>query len=151
VAHQDAFVLRDSGLNAFLHADVGTEQNGSTLTVLSILARLGKDPWAQAAEWAKLSNAAMIDGLSRCIEQMPLSPRALAEARVTAKNLVMLLPSQIVINRQVASHMVTGMKAPAWLPMVIFCIILCLVIGAGTFAVAPAPPAPGTQMFDHTQ
>jgi len=70
----DAFALKNSGLNAFLLAEVGTEQNGSSLTVLSGLGRLGKDPWAQATEWAKMPNAAKIDGLTHSIAQMPLSP-----------------------------------------------------------------------------
>ena len=43
----------------------GSGETGVTLmeliiviTILSILARLGKDPWVQAAEWAKMPNAA---------------------------------------------------------------------------------------------
>ena len=34
----DAFALKNSGLNAFLFAEVGTELNGSPLTILSVLA-----------------------------------------------------------------------------------------------------------------
>ncbi len=49
----DAFALKNSDLNTFLFADVGTELNGSALTILSVLARLGEDPWAEAARWAK--------------------------------------------------------------------------------------------------
>src|ERR1700735_4323337 len=76
----DAFALKNSGLNAFLFAEVGTELNGSQLTILSILARLGQDPWAEAARWAQLPKAAMIDCLVHSITQMPLCPQALVEA-----------------------------------------------------------------------
>ena len=53
----DVFALEKSGLNTFLFAEVGTETNGSVLTVLSVLARLGRDPWEQAARWASLPKA----------------------------------------------------------------------------------------------
>ena len=36
---------------AFLYAPIGEEENGTTLSVLSALARLGLDPWKQANGW----------------------------------------------------------------------------------------------------
>lgn len=90
----DAFAFKNSGLNAFLFAEVGTELNGSPLTILSVLARLGQDPWAEAAKWTKLPKAAMIERLAQSISQMPLTPQAISEARATASRLVLLLPSQ---------------------------------------------------------
>lgn len=89
-----AGALKDSGLDSFLYADVGTELNGSALTILSMIARLGGDPWDQAARWARLPKAAVIDGLTRSIAQMPLVPSALAETRATAARLALLLPAQ---------------------------------------------------------
>ena len=145
----DAFALKNSDLNAFLFADVGTEQNGSPLTILSILARLGKDPWAQAAEWAKMSNGAKIDGLTRSIAQMPLCPRDLAEARVTAGRLVMLLPGQTGSATQTANRMITEFKTPGWLPIALFCVVLGLAILAGAFVTAPSAPAPAAQSSGH--
>ena len=88
----NAFTLKNSDLNAFLFADVGTELNGSALTILSVLARLGQDPWAEAARWAKMPRAAAIDCLAQCIGKMPLGPQALAETFATASSLVQLLP-----------------------------------------------------------
>ena len=94
MATTDAFAFKNSGLNAFLFAEVGTELNGSPLTILSILARLGQDPWAEAAKWTKLPKATTIDRLAQSISQMPMSPEAIGEARSTASRLVQLLPSQ---------------------------------------------------------
>jgi hypothetical protein len=90
--HSDVFALKNSGLDAFLYADVGAEANGSTLTILSVLARLGKDPWAEAARWATLPKAAAIECLAQNIAEMPLAPAALAGARANAVQLVQLLP-----------------------------------------------------------
>lgn len=153
----DAFALKNSGLDTFLFAEVGTEQNGSSLTVLSTLARLGKDPWAQAAEWATMSPASMVAGLTQSIVQMPLCPRALAEASATAGRLVLLLPRQAGNTGQAgktgqtgkvgqtASRMLEELKLPTWIPMAAFCIIVGLSIVAGTFAAAPPTQAPVVQ------
>jgi hypothetical protein len=84
VTSSDVFALKNAGLDAFLYADVGAEVNGSTLTMLSVLARLGKDPWAEAAKWAALPKAAVIDSLAQSIALMPLAPPALAGARDSA-------------------------------------------------------------------
>ncbi|MGO9999451.1 MAG: hypothetical protein ACLPKW_17150 [Acetobacteraceae bacterium] len=107
----DAFALKNSGLNAFLFAEVGTELNGSQLTILSILARLGQDPWAEAARWAQLPKAAMIDCLVHSIAQMPLCPQAFVEARATASRLVLLLPTQTRFH--VSWHHLATERAPA--------------------------------------
>jgi hypothetical protein len=151
----DAFVLQNSGLNAFLFAEVGTEQNGSPLTMLSTLARLGQDPWAQAAEWARMPNAAMIECLTRSITQMPLCPRALDEARATAGRLALLLPRQSGMTGQTASRTIADLKLPAklpaWLPMAVFCVVMGLMVMAGTFAAAPPTQAPVAQSGESGQ
>ena len=94
MSSSDAFALRNSGLSTFLFAEVGTELNGSPLTILSVLARLGQDPWAEAAKWTKLPKATTIERLTQSIAQMPLQPQALLEARDTAARLIQLLPTQ---------------------------------------------------------
>lgn len=90
-----AFALNNSDLNAFLYADVGLEQNGSVLTTLSVLARIGQDPWAEAARLTRLPKAAAIDGLVQSIRKMPLNTRALAETIATASRLLLLLPVKV--------------------------------------------------------
>lgn len=115
MASSDAFAFQKSGLNAFLFAEVGTELNGSTLTILSVLARLGQDPWAEAAKWTKLPKATTIDRLAQSIAQMPLSSQAINEARSTASRLILLLPSQVARPTESpdASKM-TKMALPNW-------------------------------------
>jgi hypothetical protein len=92
--------MKNSGLDAFLYSDVGAELNGSALTILSMIARLGRDPWAEAARWAALPRAGAIDGLAQSISQMPLVPTALAETRATAARLIQLLPATTRAPRQ---------------------------------------------------
>jgi hypothetical protein len=92
------FDLRDSSLNAFLFSDVGTEANGSSLTMLSLLARLGKDPWDEAAAWSRKPKDAAIRSLTDSISRMPPNQQVLDDARLTAARLVTLLPNQAAPN-----------------------------------------------------
>ena len=43
---------QDERLGAFLYADVGEDARGTSVTVLSMLARLGVDPWREASALA---------------------------------------------------------------------------------------------------
>jgi hypothetical protein len=151
MSQNDVFALRNSSFNAFLFAEVGTEQNGSPLTILSTLARLGKDPWAQAAEWAGMPNAATTECLTQSIMQMPLCGRALVEANVTAGRLVMLLPRQSGTTGQTASQTIADLKLPPWLPLAVFCAVMGLMVMAGTFVAEPATRAPVAQSVQSGQ
>ena len=144
MAAADVFVFKNSGLNAFLFAEVGTELNGSPLTILSVLARLGQDPWAEAANWAKLPKAATIDQLTQSISQMPLTPQALGEARTTATRLIKLLPSQVArpAQRAAASRRV----APRWVLVALCCAAVALGLA---FTIMPgSTPASVTPISD---
>jgi hypothetical protein len=125
----NAFALKNSGLNSFLFAEVGTELNGSPLTILSVLARLGQDPWAEAARWAKLPKSAMIDSLANSIAQMPLAPQAIAEARATAARLALLLPNQVQAARVDTAAPAGKTQMPKWVLLAIFGAALALGIG----------------------
>lgn len=154
MSQSNAFALKNSGLNDFLFAEVGTEQNGSPLTVLSILARLGQDPWAEAARWAKLPKAARIDCLANSISQMPLSPQALKEARSTAAQLVLLMPSQ-AHTQPAAEPRKAGFALPFAIPDGLPKWVLPLVLAGLALAVAvtvmrPTPSAdPIASFADH--
>jgi hypothetical protein len=139
MSQSDAFALKNSGLNDFLFAEVGTEVNGSRLTILSVLARLGKDPWVEAARWAKLPKARMIDCLASSMSQMPLCQQAPAEVRATAARLVALLPSQRQTpeNGQGMSASKQG-PAPKW---VTAALLAGLALGVAFSMARPNAPA----------
>ncbi len=99
------------GLNAFLFAEIGTEPDGSRLTILSALARLGRDPWETAANWAKMSKAAAGEALSACIAQMPVAPEDVAAAPATAARLIALLAGRAATPEQADRRIGTRPKA----------------------------------------
>jgi hypothetical protein len=131
----DAFALKNSGLGEFLFAEVGIEVNGSPLTILSVLARLGQDPWAEAARWTKLPKASIIDALANCISQMPLRPQALVEARTTAARLILLLPQRAQPFQQPGSVTDSRIFFAKWWPVAAILAVLALCIG---FQLAPS-------------
>jgi hypothetical protein len=94
VATSDVTALQRSDLNQFLFADIGTEANGTTLSVLSVFARRGSDPWIEASRLAGLSKAEATDSLAGMIAGMPKSLWPLPEAAAIAARLIGLLPAR---------------------------------------------------------
>lgn len=155
MSRTDVFALQNSGLGAFLFAEVGTETTGSTLTVLSVLARLGEDPWAQAARWGRLPKADIIDRLANCIRQMPLPPQALRDASETAARLILLLPTRASTSNHSAGAKAVLPTLPRWAPAVLIVVMLAfsiggtLLIGSGTKDVGVAPGALSQPLSPH--
>jgi hypothetical protein len=146
----DVFALRNSSLNAFLFAELGIEQNGCALTVLSTLARLGKDPWAQAAEWARMPNAATVDSLTESIMRMPLHVTGVIEARAIAGRLAALLPRQVTsTEQQPAGERHVRLNIPHWLPIALAVAVLGLVIAASMYMAAPTALPPFAPTIEH--
>ncbi len=94
MATPDVTTLQRSDLNQFLFADIGTEANGMTLSVLSALARRGSDPWTEAGRLAGLSKAEATDSLARMIAAMPDSLWAAPDATAIAARLIGMLPER---------------------------------------------------------
>jgi hypothetical protein len=142
VTQSDVFALKKSGLEPLLFAEVGDEHNGSRLTVLSLLARLGLDPWAEAARWVTLPKSAAIACLAGNITRMPLSPQALAEAHATATRLILLLPVNNTVPGLAGRALPPSLAAmPEWLPMMLLFCALAIGMGMATTFMAPRPAA----------
>ena len=90
----DAFALRQSGFDEFLFAPVGTEATGMTLSLVSVFARAGYDPWQEALRLAGLPKPEAIESLARSIAGMPASLWPLQAAMAIADRLVALLPTR---------------------------------------------------------
>ncbi len=88
----DVFRLRQSKLNAFLFADVGAESNGMPLSVVSMLGRLGGDPWATAGRLAGQPRDAAVLELAEIITGTAQADRSSSEILAIATRLASLLP-----------------------------------------------------------
>lgn len=76
----------------FLYAPVGEDRNGCVVTVLSTLARLGFDPWNEAAELATLGREAARARLGLLLSRFRDVPALGHEHGSVARELSLLLP-----------------------------------------------------------
>src|SRR3546814_14616778 len=94
MALRSEYSLGHSQFNDFLFAYVGEEKEGREVTVLSALARLGLDPWEEAARLSTLSEEAATSALTATIARVPEGNWRASDARAIALRLVDFLPSQ---------------------------------------------------------
>lgn len=94
MAQSECFALARSDLNAFLFSEVEVDTSGLPLSVVSLLARMGVDPWREAGRLAGLKREAARDWLAQKIAGTPTSTLSLADATVVATRLTGLLPTR---------------------------------------------------------
>ena len=114
------YSLVHSEFNDFLFALVGEEKSGIQLTVLSALARLGLDPWGEAARLSKLTREAATNALAAAIATLPEGDWKASDSRSIAGRLVKCLPkhgSPVAKSSQVVDIGVRKPKSEAqkWL------------------------------------
>ena len=140
VTRATATTMPTSDLDPFLFADVGTQTNGVELTVLSLLARLGSDPWVEAARLALLPRGAATDWLAERIATMPLSVQAVGAARDTATTLLLRLPARTTVDRAVAGAKEHESLTAKW---VLALLVAAVFLGIfGTILHAPTAGSP---------
>jgi hypothetical protein len=91
-----------SEFDVFLFSRIGKDKNDTPLSVLSALARLGVDPWQEAAELAGLPRETAIERLASSIAALPDRTSEHLEHGMIAARLIALLP------RQTSSEIPTG-------------------------------------------
>lgn len=114
------YSLVHSEFNDFLFALVGEEKSGQPLTVLSALARLGLDPWEEAARLAGMSKDAATSALTSAIADLPEGNWQASDSRSIASRLVDWLPARgrragDSSQSQDGSHPQFKPDAPKWL------------------------------------
>jgi hypothetical protein len=92
MALRPEYSLVHSEFNDFLFALVGEEKSGIQLTVLSALARLGLDPWGEAARLSELPKEAATHALAAAIAALPEGDWKVSDSRSIAVRLVNCLP-----------------------------------------------------------
>lgn len=97
------YALHHSGLEAFLFAPLWQEENGSVLSVLSALARLGTDPWGEAAILASKPKKDAAEALAAILARLPKASLEHAGCVKVAERAVKLLPNADLIDSAKAS------------------------------------------------
>jgi hypothetical protein len=143
MAHPVSLLNAQSEFDSFLFAPIGEDRKGTVVSVLSAFARLGFDPWQQAADIARLPREVAKTKLAAMIATLPGMSSSPAEPAVVASRLVALLPDPA---RPLAA------SRDAWLgadqpvdrlsPRFILLIVLLMVMGlAAQFFVASQQPS----------
>jgi hypothetical protein len=86
------FSLLNASFDDFLFASVGEEASGMPLSVASVLARHGTDPWVEASRLARLPQAKAREALAAMIAQVPMPSWQPSDVPSIVARLVALLP-----------------------------------------------------------
>lgn len=148
----DAFALRQSGFNEFLFAPIGTEANGTTLSLLSVFARAGHDPWLEAGRLAGLPIPEATENLARSIAGMPSSVWPLQAATAIAARLIALLPARPGGARLSPSVPTVTAKTGRLLSIAfaLVCVACMLAFQAGLFTTSAPPNPDGSNLAGFT-
>jgi hypothetical protein len=92
VAMRSAFNMHHSDLQNFLFAPVWDEKNGTTLSILSALARLDMDPWREAARLADMPRSVAATTLASILARLPGDNLKLSDSATLSQRLVEFLP-----------------------------------------------------------
>ena len=102
----------ESRFDPFLYAAVRDDPDAAPLTVLSVLARLGIDPWEEAARLAQLPGEAAARALAGLISALPRGSATPPDSRTIAARLVTLLPPR-------SERGIAAQRVPSGAPRVI--------------------------------
>lgn len=128
MALRPQFSLINSEFNDFLFASVGEEKNGSTLTVLSALTRLGIDPWMEAARLSGLPGDTAARTLTAAIAGLPAGNWNASDLSAIATRLLSRLPKRSApVARPSRDGRSRSEKVRAAAPVVVVCILFLAV------------------------
>ena len=112
----------------FLFARIDKNSEEAPLSVLSVLARLGVDPWEEAASLAQLPRLAAAKRLASMIAAMPGAPLAHLDARTVSDRLISLLPSGSAVTVLPRLEPSARPRSTSWLAVWVLLAALLLVI-----------------------
>jgi hypothetical protein len=112
---------RNSNFEDFLFTDIGAQPNGLPLTVLSLFARAGLDPWAEAEQLSRMSRSVAVSHMIAAINRAPAMYRSHLNVTELAEELVGRLPEHGPVRPLDVSFAGTGFEgAPTVALMMMF-------------------------------
>lgn len=119
---------RNPDFEGFLFADIGIQPNGLPLTVLSLFARAGIDPWSEAERLSQMSKIAAVSYMMSEINRAPALYRANVDVAQLAKSLVARLPARETASPIDVSIAGTGFEG---LPMMALMMMFYAIVAFG--------------------
>jgi hypothetical protein len=112
----------------FLFARIDKSSEETPLSVLSVLARLGVDPWEEAARLAQLPRLEAVKRLASMIAAIPGASSACLDAGTLSDRLISLLPSRPAVIALPRLEAAVRSRGKSWWPVWIFLAVFLLVI-----------------------
>lgn len=132
MGHDRTGLQQDPRYAAFLYNEVGEDGRGASVTVLSMLARLGVDPWREASELAGLPTDAARRRLSALMARFVDVPSAVPARSQDVSRLLAVLPREAGAPGLTVNGSTTITPATALLWAVALVVLLALVGGIGS-------------------
>jgi hypothetical protein len=112
----------------FLFARIGEDSEETPLSVLSVLARLGIDPWEEAARLAQLPRLAAAERLASMIAAIPGASSAYLDARTVSDRLISLLPARPAVTGRPRLEAGVHPRSTSWFAVLLILAALLVVI-----------------------
>lgn len=110
----------------FLFERIDNNSEGTPISVLSVLARLGVDPWEEAARLAQLPRLAAAKRLASMIAAMPGAPSANLDAGAVSDHLISLLPSRPAVT--VLPRLKSGVRPLSTSPFAVLVLLAAVLL-----------------------
>jgi hypothetical protein len=131
MTRMDGYRQDGTPFDRFLYASVGEDRNGNVVTVLSTLARLGVDPWSEAAELSDLERDDARTRFSALLTRFNDVPALVREQGPITARLLDLLPK--TSGRQSVQGTVLSAPAIALKMVPIVAILMIILFLVQTF------------------
>jgi len=112
VAHYSSSIGLDTKYDQFLQMPVGDDSKGTSVTVLSMLARLGVDPWQEASDLAALPKKSAWERLDGLVARFTDVPSVIAERADAVSRMIASLPGGELADRTRQANAGTGTILP---------------------------------------
>jgi hypothetical protein len=134
--------------DAFLFAPIGDDTNGLPLTLLSVFARLGIDPWEEAADLAHLPLEPALQRLTSRLEAAPNARPASAADTVNIATRLIALLHRAPARKASAPEPLPPLKMATHskgVKMAIYCLIGMLFLVVAQYALSNQPDPATTE------
>lgn len=131
MGHDRTGLQQDPRYAAFLYSAVGEDQRGASVTVLSMLARLGVDPWREASELARLPTDGARRRLSALMARFVDVPSAVPACSEDVSRLLAGLPHEAGAPGLTVQGSTTITPALLWVVALVVLLALFGGIGRG--------------------
>lgn len=122
--------MRQGGtpFDGFLYANIGEDHSGQNVSVLSALARLGLDPWDEAADLSDLPQEGARLRLAGLLARFRDVPALLQDSGMIVQHLITLLPKASVQQSVARIDLASRARAIGLGPLITMMLVLVYLV-----------------------